>query len=182
MRILALLLALLSGCSGCASIPSHSQLRETALRLESFGGGVCGATATGPAELVTAAHCIDTPLVAIDGASADVLKVERIGSDVARVTLKAARFQHWAKTGPRPLEGSRVRWWGQAAGLETVYREGYVARGWTTETLVDANGFFGDSGSGLFSEDGRLVAVMSAIKAWQRNGIVFSVMVVVPVQ
>ena len=184
MRTLTLLLTLLmtAGCSGCVSVPSHDSLRASAHRIDF--GGACGATAVSATEAITAAHCLGKLPGTLDGIPVVLTQTRMLAGDVVRITFDRPTFKTWARIGPRPLEGDRVRYWGQPGGWEMVYREGYVIRGWTTQTLVDANGWFGDSGSGIFDDEGRLVAVMSAISilTHAQSGARFRVMVVVPLQ
>lgn len=177
MRVLlALLLALLAG--GCEAHPSD--FRDTALRLDLEGGGVCSATAVAANVLLTAQHCTDSGrILAINGQPANALKIVKDGKDhvLVRVTM---RFKHWAKVGRGPLTGDKVRWLGNPAGNENVYREGYVARNYTDEVWLDAHGFNGDSGAGVFAADGRLCGVVSAGKVWVRGPFTFTVTVLYP--
>ena len=55
----------LSGC-GCMSVPSHDELRATALRLE-FQDGCAAGRPSGLISLLTAVHCMAQPLVRVNG-------------------------------------------------------------------------------------------------------------------
>lgn len=63
-------------------------------------------------------------------------------------------------------QGDRVRWFGSPAGQPDMYREGYVVRSLDGEVLIDAPVFGGDSGGGVFSIKGELVAVVVSNRYW----------------
>jgi hypothetical protein len=69
-----------------------------------------------------------------------------------------ATFTTWASLGFAPKPGDVVFLWGQPAFLNFLYREGHVAghdeKEGVVTTIYDINGFYGDSGSGIFSESG----------------------------
>lgn len=165
MRILALLLlALVTGCSGCASVPKAEIARASALRL-GFEQGVCSATAVGPYTALTATHCFGQQggLRTIDGQPVTVLSRvdDGRGHTLIRVTVE---FKQYAKRGKVPLAtGDRISWTGNPAGEPNVYREGYVSRVRTDGILIDAQVFFGDSGSGVFDSRGHLVGMVSQL-------------------
>jgi V8-like Glu-specific endopeptidase len=177
MRAFAILLALLAG--GC--VEAHpSDFRDTALRLDLEGGGICSGTAVSSNLVLTAQHCTDSgPILAINGQPARALKIVKDGHDhvLVRVTMQ---FKHWAKVGRGPLTGDKVRWIGMPAGNDNVYREGYVARNYSDETWLDALAFGGDSGAGVMCADGRLCGVVSAGKIWVRGEFTFAVTVLYP--
>ena len=110
MRYLLPLLLLLSGC-GCMSVPSHDELRATALRLE-FQDGVCSGTAIGPDSLLTAVHCLTHPLLRVNGQSVTVTASRTESRDRIVVKVSGIRFKAWAKRGPMPLQGDTLRFWG----------------------------------------------------------------------
>jgi V8-like Glu-specific endopeptidase len=176
MKWIALLLALFT--AGCAE--AHPPIRDVALRLD-LSPGICSATAVGPDLILTATHCMEgNRITAINGQPAYALKRIDDGKDhsLVRVSIK---FKRWAKVGGTLLAGDKVRWIGNPAGLDAVYREGYVARSWTTETFLDAQAFGGDSGAGVTCADGRVCGVISAGKAWVRGAFVFNMTVLYPI-
>lgn len=165
----------------CAS--ALSGIQDTSLRLEFDNGGICSGTAVTDRVLLSADHCWNdhARLMKINGQPANALKIERDGQDhvLVRVTTK---FTRWARMGPEPEVGDRVRWIGNPAGQEKVYREGYVVRV-AGDTWLDANAYHGDSGSGLFDKHGRIIAVLSGGKRWQaRSGLTFMVTVARPLE
>lgn len=172
-----LILCLLTGCANA----HPAGIREYALRLD-LAQGVCSATAVGPDLVLTATHCMEgNRIVAIDGKPAYALKRVDDGKDHSLVRV-SVKFKHWAKLGKSPLTGDRVRWIGNPAANDDVYREGYVARSYTDEVWLDAQAYGGDSGSGVFCADGRICGVISAGKAWSRGPFVFTMTVMYPVK
>ena len=155
-----LLLTLLLTLAGCAD----ASPRDYALRIISHGNGrgmACSATAVGPNAIETAAHCLQYPLVTINGRPAKVVRSEGISEDRIRVVV-SVKFRSWAPLG-RPVVGERVRWWGQPGGMSFVYREGHVSLVAPNGVMVDGTVCYGDSGSGLFNDAGELVGVVSAM-------------------
>lgn len=175
MRFVLLLLALL--ITGCA----EARPRDYALRLEFERGGVCSGTAVGERMLITASHCWQSGrLVKVNGQPAYAMKIKHDGKDHAlvRVTVK---FDRWARMGGDPVQEQDVTWRGNPASQDDVFRRGYVMRVRPDEVWVDARGFGGDSGSGMFDRKGRVIGVLSGIKTWQTlTGLRFDVIVVYP--
>lgn len=156
MRWLLLPLLLVS----CAA-SSVAPLRPVALRL-TFEDGTCSGTAVGPQLVLTATHCFGR-LTHINGQPAYALRRVDDGKDHSLVKVNV-RFGAWARRGAPPEQGDRLRWLGNPGGLENVYREGYVATVIDGASLLDAQVFQGDSGSGVFNESGQLVGVVSGAK------------------
>lgn len=172
-QLLALLVLLAAGCSGCASLPTHNDLRATTLRLQ-FGDVICSGTAVARDVVLTAQHCWQkTPEIRVNGQLAQVVGIGRSGKDTLALRVKGVVFEHWAMTGPQPNQGDHVRWWGNPLGLEDMYREGYVARSWSDGILIVANICRGDSGAGLFDSRGRVVGVITGMS--DNNGCTFMV-------
>lgn len=173
-KALALCIALLA--SGCAD----AKPKDLALRLE-FDDGVCSGTAVAADVILSAEHCWTTGrLRKINGFPANAMEIVKDGKDHALVRVNV-NFKRWARMGPRPVQGDRLRWFGNPAGEYDVYREGYVARTNGEETWLDARGFSGDSGSGLFDSAGRVTGVLTGIKSWKNlSGLRFDMIVVYP--
>lgn len=160
--MLALLLTLITGCSGCASVvPAEINPRDFALRITTERS-VCSATAVAADAIETAAHCLAYPLVSIEGKRATIVAHHATGVDRVRVKVAGVTFTKWAKLG-KAKQGDRVKWWGQPLGNHFVYREGVVAAIYTDGVLIDGTICPGDSGSGLFNAAGELVGVISAM-------------------
>lgn len=133
--------------------------------------GHCSATAVGPNQLLTAEHCISpTAVYSIPGSG--VLAVKSILHDGADHVLLEVdkKFDVWAQINlVQPETGSHVYIWGNPGDLSDVYREGTISgvveEAGKVVVLVDINGYFGDSGSGVFNEKGEVVGVISIINS-----------------
>lgn len=170
MKALFLVLAL-GGC-GCMSVPAHDatpaptheELRATALRLTFTEGTLCSGTAIAADLILTAEHCLDGALATVNGTKASGAVVYRDAKrDMARLRVSGIRFASWAHMGPKAKQGDRVRWFGNPNGWADIYREGYVSYAGTDYLVVSAPICHGDSGAGAFSDDGRIVGVVSAM-------------------
>ena len=176
--ILALLL-ILFGCSARAGAP-------VTVRLD-VDGGICSGTVVAPSVILSAQHCFQEeeegwglPLPApttmrVDGYQVKILAIVFDDNDHAMVKVDFVfrDYAHLAK--PAPV-GTHIHYWGNPAGLMHVYREGYVASYHHSEMMMDINGFFGDSGTGIFDEHENLVGVISFISAIPHSGLVFELM------
>lgn len=159
-----LLLLLLGGCNGCVSAPSHDDLRLTALRID-FATGLCGGTAVSPDTLWTAKHCLESggKIAKINGVAVKQENVRELSRDRVAVRVSGIVFKHIAKIGPAPVQGQRIRWFGNPAGNPDVFRQGYIARVRDGETVIVAPVCHGDSGSGLLDDQGRVIGIVSAM-------------------
>lgn len=168
MRYLLPLLLLLGGCGGCASIPSHSELRSMTVRLKFADGSICSGTAIAADTLVTASHC-GASLATVNERRVKVTGVGRDKRDMMTLRVSGVRFAHWARWGKPVTQGARVRWFGTPNGV-AMYREGYVTLANTDIVLIDAPAFGGDSGAGIWDERGELVGVLTGGLLWDRQG------------
>lgn len=166
MKLWALLLLPFLAACGCASVPSHGDLRATAMRIE-LERGVCSATAIGANTILTAKHCFTSggKLVSIGGVKVQMGKLTELANDAVSVEISGMTFRSIAKIGGRPAQGDRVRWFGSPGGVADIYRTGYIVRAWTDELMIDAQLYGGDSGSGVFNDDGYLIGVISMSRA-----------------
>ena len=180
-----LLLALLLSLSGCA--PSIDTQSMTAVRLE-IGEGVCSGTVVAPTVILSAGHCfIDEedddegdPAPApthmlVNGRDVKILAIVFDGNDHALVEVDFF-FHDWASIGKQPPVGTHVHYWGNPAGKNFLYREGYVTNYDHSMMMLNINGFFGDSGAGIFDEAGNVVGVVNIISFDPIKGLVFSLM------
>ena len=163
MRILLPLVLLLAGC-GCASVPSHDALRATSLRLE-FQRSLCSGTAISPDVILTASHCWASGgmLTAVNGHPVTVVGIGRDERDTMTIRVEGIRFDTWARLGHLPKQGDRLRWWGNPQGVPDIYRQGYVSRASAKVLIMDVTICKGDSGSGLFTDEGRVVGVVTGM-------------------
>ena len=159
MRNLAILAAAL--LAGCAIAP-----HKTTHRL-AFDDGICSGTAVGRHTLLSASHCFaGEHSLSVDGNPVEVIKIITDGADHALVTVSVT-FEDVAVRGQLAHVGDHVYYWGNPAGIADMYREGYVSGVWViggkSITLLSANGFFGDSGAGVFDTHGQLIGVVSVM-------------------
>jgi S1-C subfamily serine protease len=111
--------------------------------------------------LRTAKHCIDgAPLRTVNGQAVEVASMVVKGDDETDITLTKPMFKHWAKVGPTPKQGDRIRYWGNPLGIANVYREGVVVAVTDKVIAVQLQVCHGDSGAGMFNDKGELVGVV----------------------
>jgi V8-like Glu-specific endopeptidase len=162
-----------------------------------FDYGTCSGTIVAKDVILSAAHCFDnedelakllgvTPppvptSVLVDGYKVYIEDIVDDGADHALVKV-IFNFKDHATLGPPPAVGCKVHYWGNAAKQTNTYREGYVASYRHGDMLMDVNGFFGDSGSGIFDGSGKLVGVISFISPHRSQGLTFSLMGAYPLE
>jgi V8-like Glu-specific endopeptidase len=164
--ILVALVAVLT-VIGCAT-PGKIALRvhSTAVRLV-MDDGSCSGTIIGPHAILSATHCFTaTRSLAVDDRPVTVTGVVSDGRDHTIVYVTQL-FRDFAVVAGEPQQTEEVFVFGNPGGLQDMYRVGYVAGTIDSDsikvTLYDLNGYFGDSGSGVFDSSGHLVAVISQI-------------------
>jgi trypsin-like peptidase len=154
-------------------------------------GATCSGTVVAYNVILSAQHCfedrdeIDEILgippkpapstMKVDGYTVEIVGLVFDDNDHALVKV-GFTFKDFAKLGVRPAVGAHVHYWGNPAGVNNVYREGYVTSYHHGEMVIDVNGFFGDSGAGIFDEDGKVVGVMSSIEFHRHQGLTFRLM------
>lgn len=154
--------ALLLLLAGCVHTPSHDELRATTLRLR-FQNSICSGTAVAPDMILTAKHCWhDVPLT-VNGKAVTVQAIHAGKGDRLLIQLTKPIFTAIAKLGKAPKQGERIRFWGNPHGTPDVYREGYVTTIIKGEVVISAYACGGDSGSGLFSDAGQVVGILTRL-------------------
>lgn len=145
--------------------PSPDELRANTFELM-IDGGHCSATAVGPSTILTATHClIGQHHIWLDGKAEKVIAIVNDGHDHSLVTVKDT-FTHVAKLAHKmPNVGSEIQYIGNPDVLVQLYRKGtYLGEQYQDGIhwqVLDISGYMGDSGSGVFDEDGRLIGVVS---------------------
>lgn len=165
MKALALVaLVLLSVTAGCATHSRKDVLattHATTVRLEMdgiVGSGSCSGTAIGEHLLLSATHCFQNLMaLRVNGQPVTVIKRIDDGKDHTILVLDMT-FKVWSELGKEPKQADRVFIWGNPLDFVDFYREGriagYVSGPEGTATIVDMTVMFGDSGSGIFNDDG----------------------------
>lgn len=157
----------------------------------------CSGTIVAPNVILSAEHCFkeqpaefpfielpEKPLpttMLVDGYKVYILGIVFDENDHALVKVNIF-FHAGAVLAKPPAVGTHIYYWGNPAGVNSVYREGYVSNYLHGEMVLDVNGFFGDSGAGIFNPDGKVVGVMSYLHALEHNGRTFKLMGVEPLE
>ena|SRR6202795_1574743 len=128
----------------------------------------CSATAIGPHALLTATHCeapTDDLLIRHADRVAIVVQRFRDGNDHTIYLIKNVTFADYVivDLSNKLGQGTNVFMFGCPGTLQDMYRRGYVAGKEEDMILFDMADWHGDSGAGIFSEDGKLVAVVSLL-------------------
>lgn len=162
MRTVVALLLLFT-LTGAASAPVYPVTHAATLRL-GFEDGTCSGTAIAQRRVLTAEHCIEGgALVKINGRPAHVTGQPVLdGNDHAILTVDVT-FKQWARIGGGMYQAQALHWWGNPAGLDDLFRRGYVSgttEGWM---LIVGMGYKGDSGAALFDQHGLIVGIVSTL-------------------
>lgn len=114
---------------------------------------------------MTAAHCLegnDGPIdLQVDGKVCKIERAEKDVTDHVLVMTKECNFSRKATIGVQPKVGTRVFYWGNPFLFEDMLRIGYVAKVENSSLLLDINGYNGDSGSAIFTANGKIVGVVN---------------------
>jgi hypothetical protein len=136
--------------------------------------GHCSSTVVGRHALLTAQHCfMDSNLIRLDTEEKPTVIISSFidGNDHV-IYIVNRDFSSWVSINERPLVPNEpVHFWGAPGSNSDVYRSGYFVK-MTTEEEIDPSltfqfelfilpTFGGDSGSGVFDENGNVVAVTS---------------------
>ena len=174
MKRIAALLLLVLLVAGCATqLSALQRVHRSALILRT-DTGICSGTAIGPHAILSATHCfVGAQALAINGEPVVVTDAISDGHDHT-ILLVDRTFTEYAEVGQAPAQGDAVFILGNPAGLRDLYRAGHVAGNTVSDnvrvTLYDMQDFPGDSGSGIFDAQGRLVGVISIFVGLEENG------------
>lgn len=158
---------LVAGCAQVQSAHPRSEpvnVKTTTLRLDFENDGFCSGTAVGKQVVLTASHCLKRgALLTVNGKPVKVTAREDDGKDHSLLWVNVT-FTHVAKMGGTLQQGDSIEYWGNPMGITDQYRRGYVT-GFIPENdaiLFDSNGWFGDSGAGIF-KDGKVVTTITGM-------------------
>ena len=148
------------------SCGAHTE--PASVRLE-FGTGLCTGTVVAPHTILSAEHCLQGgDLTAVNGVETHAVRVIRDGQDHILLTVDRNLGRGRIRV-DTPRQGDTVHWVGNPAGVPNVLRRGYVAAVIEGVTLIDAPGYGGDSGSGIFNDRGALIGVLSGSYTWRNE-------------
>ena len=112
--------------------------------------------------LWTAKHCLKAGMLNyVNGHGVTAKRVIYGAGDRVLFELDRPMFTRFAKIGPPPKQGDRIRFWGNPRGNVSWYRVGYVVAVEGDDIVIDAYACPGDSGAALYSDAGRIVGVLA---------------------
>lgn len=163
-RALAIVLGTFLLAAACVSrVPRESAetvAKRTAVALE-FNDGTCSGTVVAPSVILTASHCFGerTILLTVNREPVEVVEIAHDGADHALVTVNRT-FPQWARLAGEPSQGDAVFFYGNPIGLRDLLRRGYVMGTDGRFVFTDIMSGPGDSGAGVFNQNGELVGVV----------------------
>jgi len=171
-------LAALSACAANVVQTAHLTTHSTSSTTK-FGTDSCSATAIGPHALLTASHCeAPTSVITVDDTEFTIMSIVRDGADHTIYTLSGDAFKDYATISTDELAVSDdVFIFGNPGDMEDILRKGYVCAVGSASYLIDLNGFYGDSGSGLFNTKGKIVGVLSALRQPMQGNVGIKLMI-----
>lgn len=183
MRALVLAFALvLAACASQPPVPPPTPLEARGLSVKlDFEFGYCtGTSIETPLEvtvILTAGHCVEDRNITemeVDGEEATITQTILDGRDHA-ILVTDLPPRAGARLAPPPRVTERVYFWGNSR-FEDLFRRGTVAKvepephslmpdvpNWV---IIDAQAAPGDSGSGIFDQNGKVVGVLSVGVTW----------------
>lgn len=177
--------------SATASEPTQVYIEIQSRELEGEQGlGKCSATAVSDRAYLTARHCLvgtSYAWVKVNDQQLSVTKMIADGSDHLLVITEPGTIKNWSRIGKPARLNQDVFIVGNPGPLRSILRRGYLAGTDPTAeasdaedmgikvnfkgaTLYDLNGFFGDSGSGIFDKRNRLIGVVSYMRTYSLPG------------
>lgn len=138
--------------------------------------GSCTGTKKSLHIIITDEHCLEhvpakNGRMKVDGVWGHVMKVWLDGHDHALVAMDLNLKGPYVMLATGPVtQGDTVYWFGNPDWLVDMLRRGYVA-GFLHDDdntiVLDANGFNGDSGSGVFNDRGEMIATINQIHSYE---------------
>jgi hypothetical protein len=134
--------------------------------------GSCSGTTIKANVLLGAKHCFvneitqiqNVKTLKINGEDTHVVLFVFDDADHALLLLDKT-FPSFVTVGEKPEVGGNIHYWGNPDWEIDILRKGYVTNLSHHMMLIDVNGFFGDSGSGIFDDNGNVVGVISDISS-----------------
>lgn len=167
---------LVLGISMFLPAPSVEAASSKEARVQlNFEHAMCGGTTVAPDKVLTAFHCMQMgeTLVAVDGRTVEQVDFRVTGVDQVVIKVRGPKFKVfpklWTKTkvnkdNVKVLDipvGTNVHWTGSPEGLYDQFRRGYVTGEHMNMVMIDAMTGHGDSGSGVYTDGGVLIGVVS---------------------
>lgn len=159
---------------------AHQTTHHTVYGTIVTGAISCSATAIAPHALLTATHCeVPADKLFVDEDEVDILGRIRDEYDHT-ILLVDFTFKHYAPIAEtRAQVADEVFMFGNPGGFENLFRKGQLigfrdgmgrdgSATWASgdknhdcELVFDLNGYFGDSGSGIFNDKGEIITVVT---------------------
>lgn len=183
--LFAMTFALLAACSftnpPAKQISLHSAMltaHSSIVRLEfdhPHSMGICSGTIVGTDLILTTKHCFtDEPgppyVVRVNSQTTKILSLVSFGNEDEVLAVTGMHFPPSDVAVIKPSanfdDPSPIYFWGNANGLYNIFRHGFIG-GRLSPTaniyLLDANGWKGDSGAGVFNSEGQLIGTINVI-------------------
>jgi hypothetical protein len=139
----------------------ESLVKSATVSLRLASGSHCSGTMIGPKALLSAAHCFTGDrLLTVNNTPVNVVTYQHDGQDHAVLTLDTAFPSYVSVRYDGLKQGESVFMYGNPTMLDLL-RRGYVSGVSGENTLLMLTVSGGDSGAGVFTQDGRLVGVLS---------------------
>lgn len=164
------LIASLLSCASCSSVPPKPLVIYAATGTLQVGGDYCSATAVGPHTILTAAHCFEQKVVpqTFKFQDQDVTVTKAMEDAYDHVLLLTDHtfpgFATMESSSNKPKVGDDLYYWGTPGGLQHVMRKCYMAATIKGDLMMDCNVWFGDSGSGIFDKNGKVIGVVNYMR------------------
>jgi hypothetical protein len=164
--ILAFALGVVLALSSLLLLPSpidhEASVKRSVALLGLTGGGNCSGTMVAPNVLLTASHCLESSdLLTVNNTPVNVDGITHDGADHALVTLDTEFPNYTPLVLTGMAQGDRLFMYGNPANRQDLLRRGYVSGFGDNSIYVDFPVGFGDSGAGVFNDQGQLVGMVS---------------------
>lgn len=106
----------------------------------------------------------------VNGESAELVRRIDDGYDHS-LAIVTYVFDHHSRINPRITQGQAVHYWGNPGQLRNILRIGYVVGARSNAWLIDINGWYGDSGAGVFNERGEVITSLNRLYVNQSSPI-----------